>query len=71
MQYVFLAAEGLIDPSIGAGVMPVFKMAFHGCAVQFSPFDDRVAVASAQNFGIIGNGKQYVLQASVRSRTTD
>ena len=43
--------------------MPVFKMAFNGYSVQFSPFDDRLAVGAAQNFGIIGNGKQYVLQA--------
>lgn len=45
--------------------MPVFKMAFNGYSVQFSPFDDRLAVGSAQNFGIIGNGKQYVLQVTI------
>jgi len=44
--------------------MPVFKMEFNGYSVQFSPFDDRLAVGAAQNFGIIGNGKQYVLQVS-------
>lgn len=44
--------------------MPVFRMAFNGYAVQFSPFDDRIAVATAQNFGIIGNGKQYVLKVA-------
>ena len=30
--------------------------------VEFSPFDERkVAVATAQNFGVAGSGKQYVL----------
>lgn len=43
--------------------MPQFKTAFQGYSVKFSPFeDDKVAVATSQNFGIIGNGKQYVLQ---------
>ena len=31
--------------------------------VEWSPFDaNRLAVATAQNFGIVGQGKQYVLQ---------
>lgn len=31
--------------------------------VEFSPFGDgRIAVASSQYFGIVGNGRQYVLQ---------
>ena len=42
--------------------MPVFKAAGNAYAIKFSPFDDRVAVSVSQNFGIIGNGKQYVLQ---------
>lgn len=37
--------------------------AFQGYAVKFSPFEEgKIAVAGSQNFGIIGNGKQYVLQ---------
>ena len=48
--------------------MPAFKMAFNGYSVQFSPFDDRVAVGAAQNFGIIGNGKQYILQVLMRCK---
>ena len=44
--------------------MPVFKTAFNGYSIKFSPFDDRVAVGTSQNFGIIGNGKQYVLQVT-------
>ena len=40
-----------------------FKTDFNGYAVKFSPFEDgRIAVATSQNFGIIGNGRQYVLQ---------
>jgi peroxin-7 len=31
------------------------------CQVAFSPFEpNRFAVAAAQNFGIVGNGRQYV-----------
>jgi len=48
--------------------MAPFRTAFNGYAVKFSPFEEtRIAVATAQNFGIIGNGRQYVLQ--VRSHT--
>lgn len=37
--------------------------AFQGYAIKFSPFEEnKVAVAGSQNFGIIGNGKQFVLQ---------
>lgn len=43
--------------------MAPFRTAFNGYAVKFSPFEEgRLAVATAQNFGIIGNGRQYVLQ---------
>ena len=42
--------------------MPAFRAAGSAYAVQFSPFDQRIAVGTSQNFGIIGNGKQYVLQ---------
>lgn len=43
--------------------MPMYKTAFNGYAVKFSPFvETRLAVATAQNFGIIGNGRQYVLE---------
>lgn len=35
---------------------------FNGYAVKYSPFfDSRVAVASAANFGLVGNGRLYVL----------
>ena len=46
-----------------------FKTDFNGYAVKFSPFEDgRIAVATSQNFGIIGNGRQYVLQVKVGVR---
>jgi hypothetical protein len=36
---------------------------FLNVEVEWSPFDEsRLAVATAQNFGIVGQGKQYVLQ---------
>lgn len=37
---------------------------FKGCAVKFSPFTDRlVAAATSANFGLVGNGRLYVLNA--------
>ena len=43
-----------------------FRFAFNGYAIRFSPFEEgRIAVATAQNFGIIGNGRQYVLQVCI------
>lgn len=35
---------------------------FNGYATEFSPFfKERIAVASAANFGIVGNGRLWVL----------
>lgn len=43
--------------------MPGYKTAFQGYSVKFSPFEDnKIAVATSQNFGIIGNGRQYILE---------
>ncbi|KAK4399233.1 Peroxisome biogenesis protein 7 [Sesamum angolense] len=43
--------------------MPVFKVPFNGYSVKFSPFyENQLAVATAQNFGILGNGRLHVLQ---------
>ncbi|KAF5728726.1 peroxisome biogenesis protein 7 [Tripterygium wilfordii] len=42
--------------------MPIFKTPFNGYSVKFSPFfEHRLAVATAQNFGILGNGRIHVL----------
>jgi peroxin-7 len=39
-----------------------FKTMFNGYSLAFSPFfENRLAVTTSQNFGIIGNGQQYVL----------
>lgn len=36
---------------------------FNGCAVKYSPFfDNRLAVASSANFGLVGNGRLYILE---------
>jgi peroxin-7 len=36
---------------------------FSGYAVKYSPFiDNRIAVAAAKNFGLVGNGRVYVLR---------
>jgi len=43
--------------------MAAFRTRFNGYAVAWSPFEEgRLAVATAQNFGIIGNGRLHVLQ---------
>ena len=47
--------------------MVAFRTQFNGYSVRFSPFlDGRLAVATAQNFGIIGNGRQHVLDLTPR-----
>ena len=41
--------------------MVFIKTPFNGFSVKFSPYNpNRIAVATAQNFGIIGNGRQEV-----------
>ncbi|KAJ5131377.1 uncharacterized protein N7515_007416 [Penicillium bovifimosum] len=36
---------------------------FQGCAVKYSPFfDNRLAVASSANFGLVGNGRLHILE---------
>ncbi|GLC46092.1 peroxisomal targeting signal 2 receptor [Pleodorina starrii] len=41
------------------------RTAFNAYSVKFSPFfEGRIAVATAQNFGIIGNGKQHVFEVA-------
>lgn len=36
---------------------------FQGYSVKYSPFfDNRIAVAAAANFGLVGNGRLYVLE---------
>jgi hypothetical protein len=44
-----------------------FRTQFQGYSVRFSPFEEtKLAVATSQNFGIVGNGRQYVLQVGKR-----
>ncbi|GKU94395.1 hypothetical protein SLEP1_g7896 [Rubroshorea leprosula] len=48
--------------------MPIFKTPFNGYSVKFSPFyESRLAVGTAQNFGILGNGRLHVLDLSPTS----
>jgi peroxin-7 len=36
---------------------------FNGYAVKYSPFfDSRIACAASANFGLVGNGRLYILQ---------
>ncbi|MCL7033066.1 hypothetical protein MKW94_010167 [Papaver nudicaule] len=50
--------------------MPMFKTPFNGYSVQFSPFyEHRLAVATSQNFVIIGNGRIHVIDFTNPSST--
>lgn len=45
--------------------MQTYRFPFCGFAVKYSPFvEGLLAVAAAQNFGIVGNGRQIVVQAT-------
>jgi peroxin-7 len=36
---------------------------FQGYAVQYSPFfDNRIAVAASANYGLVGNGRLFILE---------
>jgi peroxin-7 len=36
---------------------------YNGCAVKYSPFfDNRLAVAASANFGLVGNGRLFILE---------
>ena len=36
---------------------------FQGYAVKYSPFfDNRIAVATAANYGLVGNGRLFILE---------
>jgi peroxin-7 len=36
---------------------------YNGYSTKYSPFfDNRIAVASSANFGLVGNGRLYILQ---------
>ena len=60
MAWAFAAARESFSLHAPAG----FRTQFQGYAVRFSPFEDgKLAVATSQNYGIVGNGRQYVLQA--------
>lgn len=46
----------------GAGMLEFRTQGFNGYGVKYSPFfDSRLAVASAANFGLVGNGRLYIL----------
>jgi len=63
--YIVLDSFGHVSECEIGDNSTVCMYGLQGYSVKFSPFEQgKVAVATAQNFGIIGNGKQYVLQVS-------
>ena len=40
---------------------------FQGYAVKYSPFfDNRIAVAASANYGLVGNGRLFILELGVQ-----
>lgn len=45
---------------------------FNGYAVKYSPyFDSRLAVAASANFGLVGNGRLYILGLTPKGIVTE
>jgi hypothetical protein len=56
-----VGAPAVLPMPPAAGIATI-NTPFHGYAVQFSPFDgSALAVATAQHFGIVGNGRWHAL----------
>jgi peroxin-7 len=53
--------------------MPFFKTGdFSGYSVEFSPFEEnKLACATSQNFGIIGNGRQFIFSVEGDQRLVE
>jgi peroxin-7 len=49
---------------IPAGTMLQFRTeGYNGSGVKYSPFfDNRLAVSASANFGLVGNGRLYILE---------
>lgn len=60
---LFLKFDAVRSNNAVAKTMLEFRtQGFNGYAVKYSPFfDSRVAVVSAANFGLVGNGRLYIL----------
>ena len=47
--------------------MHAFKTPFMGYACEWSPFEpNKLAIATAQHFGVVGNGKQHIIQVDTK-----
>jgi peroxin-7 len=45
---------------------------YNGYAVKYSPFfDSRIAVATAANFGLVGNGRLYILNLTAQGAVAE
>jgi len=45
---------------------------FKGFAVKYSPFfDNKIAVATGQNYGLVGNGRLYILELTANGIVAD
>ena len=47
--------------------MHCFKTPFMGYACEWSPFEEnKLAIATAQHFDVVGNGKQHIIQVDTK-----
>ena len=62
--FLFLLPPSLGDRRQSVAIMLHYRtQGYNGCAVKYSPFfDNRLAVASSSNFGLVGNGRLHILE---------
>lgn len=54
--------------TISFSIMYGFHTTFMGYACEWSPFEDnKLAIATAQHFGVVGNGKQHIIQVDTNN----
>jgi peroxin-7 len=56
-------------PPPAAAALPPFETGLSCYSLKFSPYDNKLAVACSQHFGIVGNGRQLVLDVGPQGLT--
>lgn len=60
---LYLAPPSPPPPTTRPSMLSYRTQGYQGYAVKYSPFfDSRLACAASANFGLVGNGRLYVLQ---------
>ena len=67
LQAADLPTSTRLDQHVASEMLQFRTQGFNGYAVRYSPFlDSRLAVASAANFGLVGNGRLYILKLTAQ-----